>query len=109
MPVLILGGMRSGWFTPTKASVVAVFYALIVGKYWYRTPGMEGRARHLGAIRHVDRISADHHWHVGLVCIGVTHRRRSASGGELGRVDEPERLDLSDCYQYLLVAVRHFH
>lgn len=37
MPVLILGGMRSGWFTPTEASVVAVFYALIVGKYWYRT------------------------------------------------------------------------
>lgn len=37
MPVLILGGMRAGWFTPTEASVVAVFYALIVGKYWYRT------------------------------------------------------------------------
>ncbi|MBP6644850.1 MAG: TRAP transporter large permease [Burkholderiaceae bacterium] len=37
MPVLILGGMRSGWFTPTEASVVAVFYALMVGKYWYRT------------------------------------------------------------------------
>ena len=37
LPVLILGGMRSGWFTPTEASVVAVFYALMVGKYWYRT------------------------------------------------------------------------
>jgi len=37
LPVLILGGMRAGWFTPTEASVVAVFYALIVGKYWYRT------------------------------------------------------------------------
>lgn len=37
LPVLILGGMRSGWFTPTEASVVAVFYALICGKYVYRT------------------------------------------------------------------------
>ena len=37
LPVLILGGMRAGWFTPTEASVVAVFYALICGKYVYRT------------------------------------------------------------------------
>lgn len=37
LPVLILGGMRAGWFTPTEASVVAVFYALLCGKYVYRT------------------------------------------------------------------------
>jgi tripartite ATP-independent transporter DctM subunit len=37
LPVLILGGMRSGWFTPTEASVVAVFYALLCGKFIYRT------------------------------------------------------------------------
>lgn len=37
LPVLILGGMRAGWYTPTEASVVAVFYALICGKYVYRT------------------------------------------------------------------------
>jgi C4-dicarboxylate transporter, DctM subunit len=37
LPVLILGGMRAGWFTPTEASVVAVFYALLCGKWVYRT------------------------------------------------------------------------
>ena len=37
LPVLILGGMRAGWFTPTEASVVAVFYAIGCGKYVYRT------------------------------------------------------------------------
>ncbi len=37
LPVVILGGMRAGWFTPTEASVVAVFYALICGKFIYRT------------------------------------------------------------------------
>jgi C4-dicarboxylate transporter DctM subunit len=28
MPVIILGGIYGGIFTPTEASVVAVFYAL---------------------------------------------------------------------------------
>ncbi|MEI7568181.1 MAG: TRAP transporter large permease [Alcaligenaceae bacterium] len=37
LPVIILGGMRAGWFTPTEASVVAVFYALLCGKYVYAT------------------------------------------------------------------------
>jgi C4-dicarboxylate transporter, DctM subunit len=37
LPVFILGGMRSGAFTPTEASVVAVFYALVCGLYVYRT------------------------------------------------------------------------
>ena len=36
-PVLILGGMRSGAFTPTEAAVVAVFYGLFVGLVVYRT------------------------------------------------------------------------
>ena len=36
-PVLILGGMRMGWFTPTEAAVVAVFYGLFVGMFVHRT------------------------------------------------------------------------
>lgn len=36
-PVLILGGMRTGWFTPTEAAVVAVVYGLIIGFFVYRT------------------------------------------------------------------------
>ena len=36
-PVLILGGMRSGWFTPTEAAVAAVVYGLFVGFVIYRT------------------------------------------------------------------------
>jgi tripartite ATP-independent transporter DctM subunit len=37
LPVLILGGMRAGWYTPTEASVVAVFYAIVCGKFIYKT------------------------------------------------------------------------
>jgi len=36
-PVIILGGMRSGWFTPTEAAVVAAFYGLFVGVVIYRS------------------------------------------------------------------------
>jgi len=36
-PVLILGGMRAGWFTPTEAAVVAVVYGLFVGFVVYRS------------------------------------------------------------------------
>ena len=36
-PVIILGGMRTGMFTPTEAAVVAAFYGLFVGVFVYRT------------------------------------------------------------------------
>ena len=36
MPVVILGGIYGGIFTPTEASAVAVFYALLVGGVVYR-------------------------------------------------------------------------
>jgi tripartite ATP-independent transporter DctM subunit len=36
-PVIILGGLRSGAFTPTEAAVVAAMYGLAVGVLVYRT------------------------------------------------------------------------
>ena len=36
LPVIILGGILSGVFTPTEASVIAVVYALLVGFFAYR-------------------------------------------------------------------------
>jgi C4-dicarboxylate transporter DctM subunit len=35
-PVIILGGIYSGIFTPTESAVVAVFYGLIVGLFVYK-------------------------------------------------------------------------
>ena len=46
MPVIILGGIYGGVFTPTEASVVAVFYALIVGLLIHR----ELEFKHLAAV-----------------------------------------------------------
>ncbi|UPJ48417.1 TRAP transporter large permease [Bradyrhizobium sp. 200] len=36
-PILILGGMRAGMFTPTEAAVVAATYILFVGLFIHRT------------------------------------------------------------------------
>ena len=36
MPVLIMGGILSGMFTPTEAAGVAVVYAAVVGGFFYR-------------------------------------------------------------------------
>jgi tripartite ATP-independent transporter DctM subunit len=36
LPVIIIGGLRGGIFTPTEAAVVAAFYALFVGLFVYR-------------------------------------------------------------------------
>jgi tripartite ATP-independent transporter DctM subunit len=36
MPVIILGGIYGGIFTPTEAAIVAVFYALVVGMLIYK-------------------------------------------------------------------------
>jgi tripartite ATP-independent transporter DctM subunit len=46
MPVIIIGGMKTGIFTPTEAAVVAVFYALAVAMLVHR----ELKARELGGV-----------------------------------------------------------
>lgn len=35
-PVVILGGIYTGFFTPTEAAIVAIFYTLLVGVFIYR-------------------------------------------------------------------------
>ena len=45
-PVIIMGGILTGVFTPTEASVVAAIYALLLGLFHYR----ELRFAHLGEI-----------------------------------------------------------
>jgi C4-dicarboxylate transporter DctM subunit len=37
MPVFVLGGIYLGWFSPTEAGGFACLYAILVGRYVYRT------------------------------------------------------------------------
>jgi len=45
LPVVIIGGMKFGVFTPTEAAVVAVVYALVVGLFVYREPRLRDLPR----------------------------------------------------------------
>lgn len=45
MPVIIIGGMRFGIFTPTEAAVVAAVYALVIGLFVYREIGFRDLPR----------------------------------------------------------------
>lgn len=40
MPVILLGGIYSGVFTPTEAAAVSAFYALLLSVFAYRVMGM---------------------------------------------------------------------
>jgi tripartite ATP-independent transporter DctM subunit len=52
LPVLIIGGMKIGAFTPTEAAVVAVVYAALVGGLVYRELKLSDlRPAMLGALR----------------------------------------------------------
>ena len=58
IPVIIMGGILFGWFTPTEAAAVAVVYALAVPPIFYREPALARAAadlRRLGAALRRDR------------------------------------------------------
>lgn len=44
-PVLLIGGMTMGWFTPTEAAVAAVMWSLFLGLVRYRTMTMRTLAK----------------------------------------------------------------
>lgn len=46
-PIVILGGIYSGFFTPTEAAIVAIFYTLFVGIFIYRELSLESLNRSL--------------------------------------------------------------
>jgi tripartite ATP-independent transporter DctM subunit len=79
LPVLIVGGIHGGVFTPTEASVMAVFYALVVGMLVYRTltfamlPGILARSAYLtAAVLLIVTMSSAFAWVLTIVQIPQT-------------------------------------
>ncbi len=69
---------RRRWFTPTEASVVAVFYALVCGKFVYRTLEWKMPPDILSRSALLLGLGADHHRPVGLLRLGADHRGHPA-------------------------------
>src|SRR3546814_16016890 len=44
-PVILIGGMTMGWFTPTEAAVAAVIWALFLGLVRYRSMTLRSLAK----------------------------------------------------------------
>jgi tripartite ATP-independent transporter DctM subunit len=62
-PLIIVGGIVGGFFTPTEASVVAVLYSMILGLFVYRTIGLRKLAE---VLYDTGRFAA-----ISLFCIGT--------------------------------------
>jgi tripartite ATP-independent transporter DctM subunit len=62
-PVIIIGGVVGGLFTPTEASVIAVLYSLAIGLFVYRSLGLRSVGRTLYETARLSSIS--------LFCIGT--------------------------------------
>jgi tripartite ATP-independent transporter DctM subunit len=62
-PVIIIGGVVGGFFTPTEASVVAVLYSVVIGFFVYRSLGI--RLMH-DALYQTARLAS-----ISLFCVGT--------------------------------------
>ncbi len=84
-PVIILGGLRTGIFTPTEAAVVAVAYGIFVGMVVYRSISFRGPVPRPGRGRRAVGGGADDHRHRLGVRLGGQHaghlRRRGQGAG----------------------------
>jgi tripartite ATP-independent transporter DctM subunit len=77
-PVIIIGGVVGGFFTPTEASVIAVLYSMAIGLFVYRSLG----ARELGRVLYETARLAS----ISLFCVGTA----SAFGWLLGYYQIPK-------------------
>jgi C4-dicarboxylate transporter, DctM subunit len=96
-PVLILGGMRAGWFTPTEAAVVAVVYGLFVGFVVYRSL----------TLRDVYEMLVESAEITGIILIIVALASIFAwAGSTLGVFDQAARLMMAfGSHEYIVLAL----
>jgi C4-dicarboxylate transporter, DctM subunit len=96
-PVLILGGMRAGWFTPTEAAVVAVVYGLFVGFVVYRSL----------TLRDVYEMLVESAEITGIILIIVALASIFAwAGSTLGVFDQAARLMVAfGSHEYIVLAL----
>ena len=62
-PIIIIGGVVGGFFTPTEASVIAVIYSFIIGIFVYRSVGVREIRK---VLYETSRLAS-----ISLFCIGT--------------------------------------
>ena len=108
-PVVILGGIYSGFFTPTEAAIVAIFYTLVVGAFIYRELSWEKLFTALETTTWLTGTGASDHVHRHGV--RAPSGRKPDPGDHRGRdaVDHRQHLHHLDA-GHLLPALRgHVH
>jgi C4-dicarboxylate transporter, DctM subunit len=96
-PIIILGGLRTGAFTPTEAAVVAVFYGLFVGFVVYRTLSVASLYRVLVESAEISAVVM-----VIIACAGIF----AHAGSTLGAFDAMAKAMMSVTQQeYLMLAM----
>ena len=92
MPVIILGGIVAGVTTPTEAGVVAVLYAIGVGRFLYRELTWRAdRAHHAGVDDQLRADPADDRRGRHLLVAGRQSRDRRDAGQDAAGADRPTR------------------
>ena len=59
-PVLLIGGMTTGVFTPTEGAIAACVWAIVLGFFWYRTRNYIGVLSSVNCSATAARAIADH-------------------------------------------------
>ena len=85
IPVILLGGIMTGWFTPTEAGVIAIVYILLVVIPFLQPGHLKTRAARFRAGRTDLLAAADHHRRRLGVRLDAGVSARADRGGRLDR------------------------
>ena len=78
MPVFILSGIYLGWFSPTEAGGFACLYAILVGRYVYRTMSWSDVLDCAVTLGDAHRADPGHRGGGRAVLLDPDHQRRPA-------------------------------
>ena len=83
MPVFVLAGIYLGWFSPTEAGGFACLYAIMVGRYVYRTMTWRDVLDCAVALGDADGADPGDRGDRGAVLLDPDHQRRAAGDHRL--------------------------
>ena len=105
MPIIILGGIYTGVFSPTEAAGVACLYAIVVALFIHRDLTWAGPLEGHDRVRDPDRPGASDRRRRGAVCAPSHHRGRPAGHRRMDRSLQLSPIMVMLMINLLLLAV----